>query len=61
MKVHYLSHQHALECKAVLGLGSHVDGVLPLVAGLRVVGVEDLVDIHLLVGIRRLLFLAIHI
>ena len=65
MEVHNLSHQHALDCEAVLGLGSHVDGVLPLVAGTRIVGVEHLVDRSLQRGRgvvrRRLLLLAAHI
>ena len=44
VEVHDLPHEDLLDDEAVLRLGAHVDGVLPLVAGLGVVGVEHLLD-----------------
>ena len=54
MEVHDLPHEDLLDDEAVLGLGAHVDGVLALVAGLGVVGVEHLLDgVGQRVGDRR--------
>ena len=44
---------HVLEVEAVLGLGQHVDGVAPLVAGVAVAGVEDCAQVNLV--LRRIL------